>query len=110
MKVIHDYYSGKEDGVDMIAEASIELANFRTFGAWFCEEVTRALAVKSEPSQFWSVALGHGQAKALAPLAIKMTSSFSGQGAVERYHKSVGLHRDRYSNLKQRQSRPCAKS
>ena len=59
------------------------------------------MAAKAEPSQFWSVALGHGEAKALAPLAIKMTSSFSGQGAVERYHKSVGLHRDRYSNLKQ---------
>ena len=46
-------------------------------------------------------------AKALAPLAIKMTSSFSGQGAVERYHKSVGLHRDRYSNLKQLETAMC---
>ena len=39
--------------------------------------------------------------QALGPLAVKMTSAFSGQGAVERYHKSNGLHRDRYSNLKQ---------
>ena len=30
-----------------------------------------------------------------------MTAAFFGQGAVERYHKSIGLHRDRYSNLKQ---------
>ena len=30
-----------------------------------------------------------------------MTSAFSGQGAVRRYHKSIGLIRDRYSNLKQ---------
>ena len=29
-----------------------------------------------------------------------MISSFSGQGAVERDHKSIGLHRDRYSNSK----------
>jgi hypothetical protein len=35
---------------------------------------------------------------------LKMTSSFSGQGAVERYHKSIGLHRDRYSNLKHPQT------
>ena len=32
---------------------------------------------------------------------MKMTSSFSGQGAVERHHKSIGLHCDRYSNSKQ---------
>ena len=41
----------------------------------------------------------HGAAKALGQLAVKMTSAFSGQGAVERSHKSI--HRDRYSNLKQ---------
>ena len=43
----------------------------------------------------------HGAAKALGPLAFKMTSAFSGQGAVERNYKSIGLHRDRHSNLKQ---------
>ena len=62
--------------------------------------ITRELAKSSEPSQFWSVAHQH-EAQALGPLAVKMTSAFSGQGAVERYHKSNGLHRDRYSNLKQ---------
>ena len=30
-----------------------------------------------------------------------MTSAFSGQGAVEHYHKNNGLHWDCYSNLKQ---------
>ena len=69
MKVIHDYYSGKENGVDLIAEASLELDNFRTFSGWFGEEVTRSLAVEAEPSQFWSVALGHGKANALALMA-----------------------------------------
>ena len=91
----------KDDGVNLIAEASLELNNFRTFRGWFGEEVTRSLAAKAEPSQFWSVAVAHGEAKALAPLATKMTSAFSGQGEVERYHKSIGLHRDQYSNLKQ---------
>jgi hypothetical protein len=100
-KVIRDYYSGKDNGVNLIAEASLELDNFRKFRGWFGEEVTRSLAAKAEPSQFWSVALGHGEAKSLAPLAMKMTSAFSGQGAVERYHKGIGLNRDRYSNLKQ---------
>jgi hypothetical protein len=85
IKVIRGYYSGKarDNGVNLIAEASLELDNFRKFRGWFGEEVTRSLAAKANPSQFWSVALGHGEAKALAPLAMKMTSSFSGQGAVE---------------------------
>ena len=102
IKVIRDYYSGKarDNGVNLIAEASLELDNFRKFRGWFGEEMTRSLAAKANPSQFWSVALGHGEAKALAPLAMMMTSSFSGQGAVERYYKSIGLHRDRYSNSK----------
>ena len=40
----------------------------------------------AELSQFWSVAVAHGEAKAaaVAPLAPKITSAFSGQGAVER--------------------------
>ena len=37
----------------------------------------------------------HGEAKAFGPVALKMTSAFLGQGAVERYHKSIGRHRDR---------------
>ena len=52
IKVIHDYYSWKENGVDLIAEASIELDKFRTFSGWFGEEVTRALAGKSNPRSF----------------------------------------------------------
>ena len=39
--------------------------------------------------------------KALGPLAVKMTAAFSGQTAVERYHKGIGLHWDSFSNLKQ---------
>ena len=62
---------------------------------------------RSEPSQFWSVAHQHGEAKALGPLAVKMTAAFSGQGAVERYHKSIGLHRDRYANLKRPDTVPA---
>ena len=101
VKVIRDYYSGKENGSSLVAEASLELNHFRTFRGWFGEEVTRNLAARAEPSDFWSKAVQHGAVKALGPLAIKLTSAFSGQGAVERYHKSIGLHRDRYSNLKQ---------
>ena len=63
--------------------------------------MSRELAKQAEPSQFLSVVVQHGEAKALGPVALKMTTAFSGQGAVERYHKSIGLHRDRYSNFKQ---------
>ena len=99
-KVICEYFSGKENGVSL-AEACLKPNNFSTFCGWFGQEITRELAKQSEPSQFWSVAHQHWEAKALGLLAVKMTSAFSGQGAVRRYHKSIGLIRDRYSNLKQ---------
>ena len=100
-KVIRDCYYSKVNGVSLAAAACLKLNDFRTFRGWFGEEFTRELTKRSEPSQFWSVAHQHGEAKALGPLAVKMTAAFSGQGAVDRYHKSIGLHQDRYSNLQQ---------
>ncbi len=50
--MIRDYYSGKDNGVNLIAEATLELDNFRKFRGWFGEEVTRTLAAKVDPSQF----------------------------------------------------------
>ncbi len=36
---------GKDDGIHLlVAEASLQLYNLRTFRAWYCEEVTRSLA------------------------------------------------------------------
>ena len=67
-KVIRDCYSGKENGVSLAAEACLKLNNFRTFRGWFGEEITRESTKRSEPSQFWSVAHQHGEAKALGPL------------------------------------------
>ncbi len=61
---------------------------------------TFALAVRAHQSEFWSVSIQH-EVQALGPLAVKMTAAFSGQGAVGRYQKSIGLHPDRYLNDKQ---------
>lgn len=37
----------------------------------------------------------------MPPLAVKMTSFYSGRGEIERHHKGLDIHRDRDSNSKQ---------
>jgi hypothetical protein len=47
MTVIHDFYSGKENGANLVAAASIKLNNFRTLGSWFGEGSTKAFAAQA---------------------------------------------------------------
>ena len=92
--MLRDFYSGKENGVSLAAEACLELEKFRTFRDWFGKEVSRELAKPAEPSQFWSIVAQHGEATSFGPVALKMTSAFLGQGAVESYQKSIGRIRE----------------
>ncbi len=52
IKAIRDHYSGKDTGVNLIAEASLELDNFRKFRGCLGEEVRRSSAAKANSSQF----------------------------------------------------------
>jgi hypothetical protein len=47
MTIIHDFYSGKENGANLVAAASLELNNFRTLGSWFGEGSTKAFAAQA---------------------------------------------------------------